>query len=308
MKRIIFVQVILILATSLFIMHINAQEVNYKIYETFYSNEEILLFENEETSNGIRINGSITLNNDSSYVRAVLVDINQNEYLVFDIFKLVCPSGDTTFSNICYETCYLDNIDLHSIKIEIVDAELIIYEIINDKTIRSNIENLQSASLNFNRGLYIDKINEFLEINHKTWRAGTGPLTNLTYSEKKMLFGGMLPNLNGFDYYIGGYFSFFGDETPSANTEIVNSFDWRNRHGANLQNSPYYNQEGFGWISPRTVTQIAGECWAFAPVYSLESLVNLYYNQQINVNLSEQDVISCSGGGTGCMVEALQRQ
>jgi hypothetical protein len=278
-------------------MHINAQEVNYKIYETFYSNEEILLFENEETSNGIRINGSITLNNDSSYVRAVLVDINQNEYLVFDIFKLVCPSGDTTFSNICYETCYLDNIDLHSIKIEIVDAELIIYEIINDKTIRSNIENLQSASLNFNRGLYIDKINEFLEINHKTWRAGTGPLTNLTYSEKKMLFGGMLPNLNGFDYYIGGYFSFFGDETPSANTEIVNSFDWRNRHGANLQNSPYYNQEGFGWISPRTVTQIAGECWAFAPVYSLESLVNLYYNQQINVNLSEQDVISCSGGG-----------
>ncbi|MBS4056851.1 MAG: T9SS type A sorting domain-containing protein [Bacteroidales bacterium] len=108
----------------------------------------------------------------------------------------------------------------------------------------------------------------------------------------------MLPNLYGFDYFFSGYFSLTGDETPMASSDVVNNFDWRDRHGSDNPNSPYYNQNGYGWVTPRTVSQVAGECWAFAPVYTLESLVNIYYNQQINPNLSEQDVISCSGGGT----------
>ncbi len=29
-----------------------------------------------------------------------------------------------------------------------------------------------------------------------------------------------------------------------------------------------------------------------------EAMVNLYYNQQLNLDLSEQDVLSCSGGGS----------
>ncbi|MBM4147373.1 MAG: hypothetical protein FJ240_14060, partial [Nitrospira sp.] len=40
--------------------------------------------------------------------------------------------------------------------------------------------------------------------------------------------------------------------------------------------------------------------WAFSSVGVTEALVNLYFNQQLDVSLSEQDVASCSGGEYGC--------
>ncbi|MBR1428162.1 MAG: hypothetical protein IJ582_03915 [Prevotella sp.] len=65
----------------------------------------------------------------------------------------------------------------------------------------------------------------------------------------------------------------------------VESFDWRNRHGTN-------------WITPVKHQSTGNSCWAFAAVGVTEALVNLYFNQEIDYDLSEQEVISCSGCGT----------
>jgi uncharacterized repeat protein (TIGR02543 family) len=43
--------------------------------------------------------------------------------------------------------------------------------------------------------------------------------------------------------------------------------------------------------------------WAFSSVGVTEAIVNLYYNQQLDVSLSEQDVASCSGGEYGCWTD-----
>ena len=39
-----------------------------------------------------------------------------------------------------------------------------------------------------------------------------------------------------------------------------------------------------------------GSCWAFSAVGAVEGLVNLYYNRKLNLDLSEQQIVSCAPG------------
>ena len=62
-------------------------------------------------------------------------------------------------------------------------------------------------------------------------------------------------------------------------------------------------QSNFGggskwWISSVKNQGGCGSCWAFAATGATEAQVNLYFNQLLNLDLSEQDVLSCSGAGT----------
>lgn len=62
---------------------------------------------------------------------------------------------------------------------------------------------------------------------------------------------------------------------------IPMSFDWRDRHGENW-NSPIKNQGSLA------------SCTSFGGVASIEAAINLYYNQHLNIDLSEMATISCS--------------
>ncbi|MBU0976397.1 MAG: C1 family peptidase [Patescibacteria group bacterium] len=92
-----------------------------------------------------------------------------------------------------------------------------------------------------------------------------------------------------------------GSGTASA---YVDTWDWRNQHGANNPSSPYFDgnldpQEiGNGWITSVKNQGGCGSCWAFAATGATEALVNLYYNRHIDLDLSEQDALSCSGAGS----------
>jgi len=59
-------------------------------------------------------------------------------------------------------------------------------------------------------------------------------------------------------------------------------FDWRNRHGENW-NTPVKDQGFFG------------SCQTFAKTSAQEARINLYYNQHIDVDLSEQYLLDCGG-------------
>lgn len=63
----------------------------------------------------------------------------------------------------------------------------------------------------------------------------------------------------------------------SAVVDFIDSFDWRNRHGINWDTSVKHQGSG-------------GGCRAFATVSETELYVNLYYNQKLDLDLSEQDV------------------
>ncbi len=75
------------------------------------------------------------------------------------------------------------------------------------------------------------------------------------------------------------------------------NWDWRERHGANNPESPYYACQN-GWLSAIKDQGDCGACWAFATIAAVEGAANLYANKNLGLNLSEQELLSCSGAGS----------
>ena len=80
------------------------------------------------------------------------------------------------------------------------------------------------------------------------------------------------------------------ETTTGENTKdigIPSSFDWRNVDGKN-------------YITPIRDQASCGSCWAFAAAAALESSINIHNNNpDLDVDLSEQDLVSCYLGD-GC--------
>ena len=65
--------------------------------------------------------------------------------------------------------------------------------------------------------------------------------------------------------------------------KLPKSFDWRNRHGEN-------------WLTSVKSQGSTGACHEFGIIGAFEAQVNLYYNQHINLDLSEQMYVDCQHG------------
>lgn len=267
------------------------------INSTFSSNTQIQPFTSVKPISGLAISSNITLNSDSSLVRITLLDEQHYEYLVCETYPLQSGSNSLSLKDFAEETANLNNIIPNALKIELVDATIYLKEIATSRKeklmVRAKIDRLRQQNEE-----KINKINENIRRKGGKWMAGETSVSKLSYEEKKQLFGGRVPNLQGFEYYIGGIFvmpgTFEGEtdrqsqtaQSPQANvTPYAEEFSWRNRHGQD-------------WVTPVKSQRSCGSCWAFAVTGATELLVNLYYNQHLDLDLSEQDAISCSGAGT----------
>ena len=65
------------------------------------------------------------------------------------------------------------------------------------------------------------------------------------------------------------------------------SFDWRNVAGHN-------------WLTPVRDQAGCGSCWAMATLGVTEAMYNIENDDAMNLNLAEQNLISCTGGGGNC--------
>jgi len=298
----------------------------------FYSNEtEIYPFrDNPGPIYGLTMSGKAQLNHDTSLIRVVLKDMNDNEYLIFESNKLLNYNDTINIHSACDETSLIDSITPKSILIIIQNAELYISKI---KTFKIDRNTLSRYSLYKNlmiRNIQVKKlqsVKEYIELNNMIWSASQTPVSILSYSQKKRLYGKYY-NTYGFEYYKDGFFEFkmgddgyIGDSYLTEDTTFfIRMFDWRKRHGADNPSSPYYESSN-GWITPNKcqagcwldsvircdigkskdsasqqpcidsggVWRSVGTCWAFASVASVEAVANLYYNQHIDLDLSEQE-------------------
>lgn len=247
---------------------------------------------------GLSVSGFATLLHDSnSLVRITLQDNYNTEYLVYELFPLLADSNVVEFDNIAFESMVLDNVDAKQLNVTLINATLQLEEInISTNTVR-NYTMRQTSALTSQSAFIIEKLNKNLEKNNMTWRAGETSISQLTYEEKKTMFGGKVPNLGGLEYYTGGVFvmpNYDADEysttelgSNNRSSSYVSVWDWRNRHGKD-------------WITPIRNQGTCGSCWAFAAVGALEAYVNLYYNRLLNLDLSEQELVSCSNMNDGC--------
>lgn len=275
-------------------------DAKIKINKTPLRNSDTIQLSQSKTITGLSVDATVSLNSDRGFVRIILVDKEYKEYQVFETNFLMTSGKSFSVNNVCDETFKLSNVIPLFLRIELEDATISISAVnitygsmLKSTAVQQKTADVKAAQLK-------DKIAQLnLQIKQKKqlWVAGETSVSKLSYSEKKAIFGGKLPNLYGFEYYVGGIFvipSSDGASNAATNNSIaqagatsayVPEFSWKSRHGKN-------------WVSPVTNQGGCGSCWAFSTVGTTELLVNIYYNQLLNLDLSEQDVLSCSGAGT----------
>ncbi len=246
----------------------------------------------------LSISGSIEMSSLTSLTR-VIVLTDEGEFMVLECYPLISSDSIFEFSEFCDETCYLDGVIPIEIRLEIIDATVYIrnfsctFEEVEDATAKQYLEK-KNADQN-----KIDIINFNISELGMDWDAGNTSLVDLFYKDKKEEYGEKY-NLLGYDYYNGGVFQEIGKEySPVTNFPLVNHWDWRERHGANNPNSFYYDHDKVnftGWLTiPKNqyFPHYCGACGAFGLVGALEADINLYYNQHLDFDLSEQHLVSC---------------
>lgn len=256
--------------------------------------DSLIVLSGTSTTSGLFVSGCANLaNDDESYVRITLKDTDSNEYLIYELYPLLAETGRCPFSKIGLETAYLDNIHPQSIRIETLNASVVldsVYFVVPERSSRNMSKAIPNRK---SQCEYIaNKMNEKLVSGNKTWRAGVTFVSQMTFEEKKWLMGKNTPVLYGFDYYKGGVFVMPGfkrsasrnDNTRSSDN-YVTEWDWRNRHGKN-------------WVTSVKDQDTCKACSAFSAIGTFESYINLYYNQLFNYDLSEQDLIT--GGPVDC--------
>jgi hypothetical protein len=259
-------------------------------------------------------------------VRILLVNHESNEHLVYETYPLIVSKTSYPLAGACEETCFLETAKEASLRIELINASITIEELTyltSDAHLPSGLITIQKQIKLDQNTARISKINEKIRSNGLKWTAGETPISGLPFHQREKYFAipmisayppppgedipseDIIRNLQGAEYYIGGIFeldSYHGapplPKDPETNG-LIDSFDWRNRHGADSQESPYYDGDptGSGWITSVKNQSGCGSCWAFAATGATEALANLYFNQHLDLDLAEQDALSCSGAG-----------
>jgi len=317
---------LLILCATIIGLSVQAQNFNKEINlnTVFSKTTTINPFMQNEVIAGIAVSGNITFNSNTSFVRIIVSDENGNVYMLYETYPMLTTETRFSFEYECEETCFLNGFEPVELQIQVRDASVGIGKISLSNETNNGANELSRASrLDKNRSK-LAAVQEYIERKGLIWTAAETEFSKMPFSSKAKQLG-MNYSSFGFEYYAGGIYSVFSPLDMalaggwSRSHGFVDNFDWRSRHGANNPASPYYDGDpaGSGWMTPVVcqgegcwfenhfhcnipqslcntwggIYRTAPTCWIFGPVAQVEALVNLYYNQHIDVKLSEQYVV-----------------
>lgn len=227
------------------------------------------------------LSGNLYMEADDSYVRITLRDMKDKEYLVYETYPLLSGGYHETWESVAMESVDLGEIMPQSLKIEIYKSTLQLSDIAIQE---GATHDTSKEQFKLQEDEIVATLNRNISRQKLLWKAGKTSASTLTYEKKKALMGNNPPFFYGFEFYRGGIFSFPGSFKSkslviSDDSCFVKRFDWRDRHGRNWITCPKM-QQGF-------------TCWTFGPVSALEAKMNIFFNDTINYDLSEQNLVSC---------------
>ena len=269
-----------------------------KVERRFGKSEAFSPFLSKGAITALSITGSFEKTGDEYLVRVLLKDADGKEHLVMESYEEICDKEQFAFAGYCEETALLEGIRPDSIKVYVRDAVLRI-ESIDIQTVAPGrmlkggaFKAAKAEARRAQVEAVAKKINEYNVSHGKLWRAGVTETALLDYEERLRMIG--CSNFicsGGLEYYTEGLFDMEKSihknsiQKRLATTQMspyINIFDWRNRHGIN-------------WLTEEKSQGGSSCCVAFAGVGCLEALVNLYYNRDIDLDLSERE-LACKGG------------
>lgn len=232
---------------------------------------------------GLAISGTVTKTSPDYVVRIVLTDVKGNEYLVMESYEEINSESSFSFTNYCEETSSLSPFSPDSLKVYLKDATVHI-ETLHFSQQESSIKSKRSRKEAQEKSI-VDRINNYNLSHRRLWVADTTSLSHFDYATRKRVLGFAddQPTF-GYEYYVAGVFE-VGHRLlsrPRSTSPYVETVDWRNRFGKN-------------WMTPAKFQGASNFCTAFAALGAAEALANIYYNQDLNLDLSEQEIASCAG-------------
>ena len=263
-----------------------AQQRSISVQREFEKDTILALFNTKSQISKLAVNMSVTKKTPKFFVRAILEDQEHRNYLIGETYKELADENDSFLMNCADETECLKGVVPYRLKIYVKDAsvELKTIDYMNGvPTKGNNTDNNKIRKLQFK----VDKINAYNNTHEKLWTAGVTELCKMPFEDKMRALGfDESDNTGGFEYYMGGIFEVGEREdytqSPSRNNTYVDEFDWTNRHGKN-------------WMTSIKGQGYSNYCVAFAELACVEALVNLYYNQKIDLDLSELEAANCCG-------------
>ena len=154
--------------------------------------------------------GLAEFSNNSGYVRILLTDIYGYDLLIYESSPLLAVNGQDHFISETLESVDIPaSLNLTKIRVEITNAVLKNLKISISNKGAATIQRLEAMS---NR---IMIINKNLRERNALWVAGVTEFSKKSYEEKKAAFGGVLPDLGGAEYYVGGIFELNPDTVYS---------------------------------------------------------------------------------------------
>ena len=262
-----------------------AQQARISVQQVFDKDTTLYLFNTRSQISQLSVNLSIIKQSPKFFARVILEDQNHRNYLVGETYKEIADEDASSLFDCAEETDLLNGIVPYRLKIYVEDAsvELNTIDITDGMPERGNSEeNVKVQKIQSK----VDKINAYNNAHQKIWFAGVTELSKMPFEDRMRVLGfDESYNTGGFEYYTGGIFEIGEreDYTPnrSGNDTFVDEFDWTNRHGKN-------------WITSIKGQGHSAYCTSFASIACVEALANLYYNNLINLDLSEQEAIICS--------------
>ncbi|WP_321375640.1 putative Ig domain-containing protein [uncultured Draconibacterium sp.] len=264
-----------------------------ELNQTFTSSGEIFPFRGINANiYGAAVDVEVKFTGSKGVVRLILLDENFNEYQIYETFPLLEEQATISIENICEETTVLEGVKPYSLYIEVKDAEVKLKQIKYATGLRQgfNIKAAKQESKELQLQEKVRRLNAHIKAHGLKWIAGPTDVAKMTYAERKKLYGqSTFPA--GIEYYAGGILT-VGEsislKSVTASTPYIPDWDWRDRHGKN-------------WITPVTNQGQCGSCWAFAATGATEAMANLYFNDEnLDLDLSEQDVLSCTSSLDDC--------